>query len=151
MAARSEERRVGKECRSRCDWSSDVCSSDLSGTLARRRRARRAVPAPTRGGPGPALSRTADRHGGKYAWGVSALYAWLGRHPRLVDGTLALLLALLGLPTVLSPGGPLVVLMPVALVMIVAVVFRRRNPPAAFALAVAAGAVQVLTASRPIG
>src|ERR671916_648359 len=27
--ARSEERRVGKECRSRCDWSSDVCSSDL--------------------------------------------------------------------------------------------------------------------------
>src|SRR5476649_516049 len=28
-AERSEERRVGKECRSRCDWSSDVCSSDL--------------------------------------------------------------------------------------------------------------------------
>src|SRR5476649_1309892 len=27
---RSEERRVGKECRSRCDWSSDVCSSDLN-------------------------------------------------------------------------------------------------------------------------
>src|SRR6202012_2985865 len=27
--ARSEERRVGKEGRSRCDWSSDVCSSDL--------------------------------------------------------------------------------------------------------------------------
>jgi len=27
--ARSEERRVGKECRSRRDWSSDVCSSDL--------------------------------------------------------------------------------------------------------------------------
>src|ERR1035437_5615339 len=26
---RSEERRVGKECRSRRDWSSDVCSSDL--------------------------------------------------------------------------------------------------------------------------
>src|SRR5215211_7031735 len=25
----SEERRVGKECRSLCDWSSDVCSSDL--------------------------------------------------------------------------------------------------------------------------
>src|SRR5476649_170507 len=29
MRWRSEERRVGKECRSRCDWSSDVCSSDL--------------------------------------------------------------------------------------------------------------------------
>src|SRR5579875_65995 len=26
---RSEERRVGNECRSLCDWSSDVCSSDL--------------------------------------------------------------------------------------------------------------------------
>src|SRR5688572_4803496 len=26
---RSEERRVGKECRFDCDWSSDVCSSDL--------------------------------------------------------------------------------------------------------------------------
>src|SRR5215211_5157198 len=26
---RSEQRRVGKECRSLCDWSSDVCSTDL--------------------------------------------------------------------------------------------------------------------------
>src|SRR5919205_403267 len=33
-ALRSEERHVGKECRSLCDWSSDVCSSDL----VRRRR-----------------------------------------------------------------------------------------------------------------
>src|SRR5476649_1349688 len=32
--ARSEERRVGKECRSLCDWSSDVCSSDLNGDIA---------------------------------------------------------------------------------------------------------------------
>src|SRR6202049_189711 len=30
---RSEERRVGKECRSRCDWSSDVCSSDLTADV----------------------------------------------------------------------------------------------------------------------
>src|SRR5438034_979087 len=29
ISSRSEERRVGKECRSLCDWSSDVCSSDL--------------------------------------------------------------------------------------------------------------------------
>src|SRR5476649_549364 len=33
---RSEERRVGKECRSRCDWSSDVCSSDLRHRFERR-------------------------------------------------------------------------------------------------------------------
>src|SRR5579875_2075526 len=31
---RSEERRVGKECRSLCDWSSDVCSSDLDADAA---------------------------------------------------------------------------------------------------------------------
>src|SRR5262252_4753065 len=33
--SRSEERRVGKECRSRCDWSSDVCSSDLVRAMDR--------------------------------------------------------------------------------------------------------------------
>src|SRR5476649_2103824 len=46
---RSEERRVGKECRSLCDWSSDVCSSDLhAGRPVRRpHRAGRALP------PGP--------------------------------------------------------------------------------------------------
>src|SRR5215204_3679638 len=36
--SRSEERRVGKECRSLCDWSSDVCSSDLE-TVTRPRHA----------------------------------------------------------------------------------------------------------------
>src|ERR1044072_7975114 len=30
MIFRSEERRVGKECIYQCDWSSDVCSSDLA-------------------------------------------------------------------------------------------------------------------------
>src|SRR5215211_5953449 len=29
-ACETEERRVGKECRSLCDWSSDVCASDLA-------------------------------------------------------------------------------------------------------------------------
>src|SRR5215211_6366825 len=33
---RSEERRVGKECRSLCDWSSDVCSTDLRTRQTRR-------------------------------------------------------------------------------------------------------------------
>src|SRR5688572_4546776 len=31
---RSEERRVGKECRFDCDWSSDVCSSDLPSAVS---------------------------------------------------------------------------------------------------------------------
>src|ERR1044072_9242487 len=35
---RSEERRVGEEGRYQCDWSSDVCSSDLPRRAARRRR-----------------------------------------------------------------------------------------------------------------
>src|SRR4029453_7630966 len=34
-SVRSEERRVGKGWRSRCDWSSDVCSSDLLGAALR--------------------------------------------------------------------------------------------------------------------
>src|SRR5947207_160466 len=42
---RSEERRVGKECRSLCDWSSDVCSSDLHRRLRRRAPAGAALPA----------------------------------------------------------------------------------------------------------
>src|SRR5215204_2007379 len=41
---RSEERRVGKECRSRCDWSSDVCSSDLRDVAVVRQIRRGAEP-----------------------------------------------------------------------------------------------------------
>src|SRR5476649_2129824 len=57
--ARSEERRVGKECRSRCDWSSDVCSSDLDGRVAGGGR--------RKGGPGgrhPGLGGHIDDGGG---------------------------------------------------------------------------------------
>src|SRR5476649_139986 len=34
LIGRSEERRGGKEWRSLCDWSSDVCSSDLASCRA---------------------------------------------------------------------------------------------------------------------
>src|SRR5215218_9560637 len=44
---RSEERRVGKECRSLCDWSSDVCSSDLAPLV---RAAAPVVPQPVAAG-----------------------------------------------------------------------------------------------------
>src|SRR5476649_155448 len=46
---RSEERRVGKECRSLCDWSSDVCSSDLRETagVSQHATGRRRVPRQT--------------------------------------------------------------------------------------------------------
>src|SRR4029453_4375700 len=42
---RSEERRGGKEGRSLCDWSSDVCSSDLDAAQ-RGRRSSRVRPVP---------------------------------------------------------------------------------------------------------
>src|SRR5476649_2080073 len=42
-ARRSEERRVGKECRSLCDWSSDVCSSDLGVAVVHTERLEPAV------------------------------------------------------------------------------------------------------------
>jgi signal transduction histidine kinase len=82
---------------------------------------------------------------------VSAFYAWLSRHPRLVDGMLALLLAFLGAGTFVRNGRPLVSTVPYSLAMIIAVVFRRRNPVIAFVVAVVAGAGQVLVATGPTG
>src|SRR5476649_521167 len=56
---RSEERRVGKECRSRCDWSSDVCSSDLD---AHRRGPTPPPGIPRRGGRTPLRRSGGARH-----------------------------------------------------------------------------------------
>jgi len=82
---------------------------------------------------------------------VSAFYAWLGRHPRLVDGLLALLLALLGVGSLTRGGDAALTQLPFMIAMIIAVVFRRRNPAAAFAVAVAAGAGQVAVSHAPTG
>src|SRR5438270_9142355 len=77
--SRSEERRVGKECRSRltadhssrrrhtrfdCDWSSDVCSSDLHRLPRCRRRpqGRRKFPARLPRPPGPRGNETVQDH-----------------------------------------------------------------------------------------
>jgi signal transduction histidine kinase len=79
---------------------------------------------------------------------VSAVYAWLGRHPRLVDGLLALLLAALGAGTAFA-GRPVLVALPLLLAMIIPVVFRRRNPVAAFSVAVVSGAAQLVVFPRP--
>jgi len=79
---------------------------------------------------------------------MSALYAWLSRHPRLVDGVPAFFLAVVGGAS--ARPGKLAILLPIVAVMSIAVMFRRRYPVEAFAAAVAAGAVQVVTDSRPI-
>jgi signal transduction histidine kinase len=82
---------------------------------------------------------------------VSGLYAWLRRHPRFVDGAMALLL--------IYPGAGIpklgilrtLVILPVVLAMAVPVVFRRAYPVQAFAVVIAVGALQVLLLHRPAG
>jgi signal transduction histidine kinase len=78
------------------------------------------------------------------------VYAWLRRHPLLVDAVLAGMLVVTGIGSVVRVGR-LWESLPFALVMVVAVVFRRRYPVGAFAVAVAAGALQVFTGARPTG
>ena len=76
------------------------------------------------------------------------LYAWLRRHPKLVDGLLALLVLGFGFSVYGSltrhPG-----LIPVIVALAVPIVFRRQYPTAAFAAAVAVGAVQVVAFRGP--
>src|SRR5579859_1882340 len=77
---------------------------------------------------------------------MSALYAWLHRHPRLVDGALAAVLTLGGIATAI--GFERFALIPLTFGLTVPVVFRREHPVGAFAVAIAAGALQVLFGVR---
>ena len=83
-----------------------------------------------------------------YADRVQALYAWLRRHPRLVDGALALVLAAAGTTSWLVSGKAPYAL-PLEAVMLAAVTLRRAYPVGAFAVSVGAGALQVLAGIRP--
>ena len=89
---------------------------------------------------------------------MSAVYAWLRRHPKLVDGGLAVALAFLGTASaaamVFRPGSAAVgfgrlAAIPLALLLAVPVVFRRSHPAGAFAAAIVIGALQVLLDVRP--
>jgi len=82
-----------------------------------------------------------------YSWGVAVLYAWVRRHPRLVDGVLAAALLLTGVGP-LTKGNLLFV--PVSLGLAVPVVFRRANPIGSYATAVVAGGIQVALGIRPV-
>jgi len=73
---------------------------------------------------------------------VAALYAWLRRHPTLVDSVLAALLAFTGIASALASG--MVVPIPVALGLSVPVVFRRAYPVTTFAVVIVVGAFQVM-------
>jgi signal transduction histidine kinase len=79
---------------------------------------------------------------------VYGLYAWLRRHPKLVDGLLALLVLGFGLSAYGSwARHPALIAVIVALA--VPIVFRRQYPAAAFAAAVAVGVVQVVAFRFP--
>jgi signal transduction histidine kinase len=64
---------------------------------------------------------------------MSALYAWLRRHPVLVDSVLAALLGLFALGRISGQPWPNI---PITLLMVVPVAFRRRIPLSAFACCV---------------
>jgi signal transduction histidine kinase len=79
---------------------------------------------------------------------VSALYAWLRRHPRLVDAGLAVPIGLGGIANGFASGRHWLILVSIALAG--PIVFRRAHPVGTFATAIAAGAVQVIIVSRPL-
>jgi signal transduction histidine kinase len=73
---------------------------------------------------------------------MSTIYAWLRRHPFLVDSVLAAVLALATLGQMIRSPWPQV---PVTILMVVAVTIRRRVPASAFAITVVAGLWQLAT------
>jgi signal transduction histidine kinase len=77
---------------------------------------------------------------------MAAIYAWLRRHNILVDSTLAALLLLLGLGQAeLDPWPQL----PITLMLIAPVAFRRKVPATAFAISSAGGLWQLATRGAP--
>jgi signal transduction histidine kinase len=83
-----------------------------------------------------------------YIGDVPALYAWLRRHPKLVDGVLAAALFLAGAGPALAAHSFVGVAIAAGLAM--PVIFRRAYPVAAYATAVGFGGIQVVLGVRPI-
>jgi signal transduction histidine kinase len=79
---------------------------------------------------------------------MAAVYAWLRRHPRLVDGVLAAFLVLTGVGAIFG-GGSLLFELPLGLALVVPVVFRRQHPVGAFVAGVVVGGIQVAAGLRP--
>ena len=73
---------------------------------------------------------------------MSAVYAWLRRHPLLVDSALAAALLLFSIAQLVQGRWAEI---PPTLLLVVPVAFRRRAPVTSFAIAAAGGALQVLT------
>jgi signal transduction histidine kinase len=77
---------------------------------------------------------------------VSAFYAWLRRHPGLVDGVPAVALAFAGLGQAIATDRYL--LIPVLLALVIALAFRRSYPVGAFVTGIVVGFVQVVVDIR---
>jgi signal transduction histidine kinase len=75
---------------------------------------------------------------------VSALYAWLRRHPLLVDSVLAAALLVISIAQIVKGGRFEAVS---TILLVVPVAFRRRAPLTAFLIAALGGALQVLIAT----
>ena len=82
---------------------------------------------------------------------MPGLNAWLRRHPRLVDGALALLLTALAALSAGTHelGAQALLNIPLTLGMVGPVVFRREHPVGAFTAVIIVGALQVLL-GRPV-
>jgi signal transduction histidine kinase len=78
---------------------------------------------------------------------VSAFYTWLRRHPGVVDGVPAVVLAFVGLGQFLAMGR--YGLIPVVLALVIPLAFRRRYPVQAFVTGIVVGALQVVVGVRP--
>ena len=78
---------------------------------------------------------------------MSAVYAWLRRHPKLVDGGLAAIIAFLGVGMAVPAGYYAMIL--VGLALAIPLVLRRTHPVGAFAFVIAVGVLQVVTGLHP--
>ncbi len=79
---------------------------------------------------------------------MSALYAWLRRHPRFVDSVMAAPFGLIGIASSFVTHRLVLVL--VALALTIPLVERRMHPVGAFAAVVVVGALQVAFDIRPL-
>ncbi|HXW43234.1 MAG TPA: histidine kinase [Streptosporangiaceae bacterium] len=79
---------------------------------------------------------------------MSAIYAWLRRHPTLVDSVLAGVLALFAFPTIWLHVWPQT---PITALLVAPVAVRRRIPIIACAIAECGALLQVLTERTPSG
>jgi signal transduction histidine kinase len=98
----------------------------------------------------PAPRPAAATPGGAYPWPVPTVYPWLRAHPTVVDSALAVVLFLVSIPQ--WPGSPPDAVAGAAAVsaaLAATLVRRRRHPEAAFAVAIAIGALQIAFGVQP--